>query len=290
MLKNILIISTILLLLATMSKITPIDAKSSENISVPAEETNFIAKTSQQKNSPRLNEILTVGTLRQLYEAQKTYRDTVGNGAYGTFDQLYNANLIDIHLVSGRKFGYNFTFQINSNTELIPPTFKFFAVPVNYSKTGKKSFYFDNKCRLRGKDKDGDYANDGDPIIDVCPETNYLPQTYEVQVISAMRDLANAQFKFQSSNSNGNFGTFQELLEAGLIDEDLADGSYYYNYFTLATQTATSETEATFKFWSKPGVYEESGFRSFYIDESGTLYGADHQGGPADENDPPIRR
>src|SRR5437868_11555658 len=37
-----------------------------------------------------------------------------------------------------------------------------------------------------------------------------------------------------------------------------------------------------------PQRYGGTGRRSFFVDQSGVIRAADHQGGPANENDPPI--
>ena len=290
MLKNIIIISTFLLLLSTISIIKPIGAKSVEVEIFSSEELNIVENTNYQKASPRLNEILTIGALRQLREAQNIYRDTFGKGRFGTPAQLYEAGLIDAQLASLQKFGYNFSGVIYGFDFANPARFKLFATPKIYRNTGKKSFYFDNRCRLRGKDKNGLDATEEAPIIDVCSEVDELPQQDEMQVIVAMRQLANAQATYRSTVGKGNYGTLTQLYEAKLIDAYLASGLYSYYYFEGVIVSGSPNVPATFRFQSKPTIYGETGYRSFYIDPTGILRGADHEGGRADENDPPIKK
>jgi hypothetical protein len=82
---------------------------------------------------------------------------------------------------------------------------------------------------------------------------------------------------------------------AGLLDADLAAGSkdgYSLRYTVIpATQGAPDDDpnkEETFSLTSWPREYGKSGRRSFFLDSSGVLRGADKQGGMATFADPRI--
>jgi type II secretory pathway pseudopilin PulG len=82
---------------------------------------------------------------------------------------------------------------------------------------------------------------------------------------------------------------------AGLLDKDLAAGSkdgYLIRYTIVPAAGAPPEDEAgkaeTFSLSSSPKEYGKAGKRSFFLDSSGTLRGADKQGAPATGADPRI--
>jgi hypothetical protein len=82
---------------------------------------------------------------------------------------------------------------------------------------------------------------------------------------------------------------------AGLLDADLAAGSkdgYSIRYTVIpATQGAPEDDpnkEETFSLTSWPMEYGKSGRRSFFLDSSGLLRGADKQGGMATSADPRV--
>jgi hypothetical protein len=82
---------------------------------------------------------------------------------------------------------------------------------------------------------------------------------------------------------------------ASLVDADLASGNkdgYSIRYTITPAAGAHSEEEAskaeTFSLASCPKDYGKSGKRSFFLDSSGILRGADKQGAPATAADPRI--
>lgn len=82
---------------------------------------------------------------------------------------------------------------------------------------------------------------------------------------------------------------------AGLVDADLAAGSkdgYAIRYTITPAPSGTSEEEAhqaeTFSLASSPKEYGKAGRRSFILDSSGILRGADKQGAMATSADPRI--
>lgn len=82
---------------------------------------------------------------------------------------------------------------------------------------------------------------------------------------------------------------------AGLLDADLAAGSkdgYTIRYTITPAAGGLPEQEAnkaeTFSLSSSPKEYGKTGRRSFFLDSSGILRGADKQGGVATSTDPRI--
>ena len=82
---------------------------------------------------------------------------------------------------------------------------------------------------------------------------------------------------------------------AGLLDADLAAGSkegYMIRYTITPAASSLPEDEAnraeTFSLASSPKEYGKTGRRSFFLDSSGILRGADKQGGVATSTDPRI--
>ena len=82
---------------------------------------------------------------------------------------------------------------------------------------------------------------------------------------------------------------------AGLLDADLAGGSkdgYTIRYSITPAAGSMPEDDAnkaeTFSLFSSPKDYGKTGRRSFFLDSSGVLRGADKQGGIATPTDPRI--
>ncbi len=82
---------------------------------------------------------------------------------------------------------------------------------------------------------------------------------------------------------------------AGLLDADLAAGSkdgYTIRYTVIPAADGPAEDDAnkedTFSLTSWPREYGKTGRRSFFLDSTGALRGADKQGGMANSSDPRI--
>ena len=235
---------------------------------------------------PVHNERLVMNALRRVYNAQVQYQSTVGAGNFGHLAALRQANLIDEALASGQKYGYYFTLSTTNRSAASPARFFLTAVPRMYRKTGIRSFYIDHRCTLRGADKNGGQAGIGDPAIEACVPA--IISQDEAQVIQALRTLHSAEATYQSTTGNGNYGTFPALHGAGLIGAELASGIYAQYIFTCQTTAQTSTTPASYKIWAIPLGYGETGVRSFYIDASGVLRGADINGQAPNGTEPPI--
>ena len=107
----------------------------------------------------------TIMALRTMHSAQVTYQATVGNENFGTFKQLYAANLLGQKMAGGLNHGYRFTFTIAARTSAAPAFFKVSAVPEKYGITGVRSFYIAVDGVMRGADKKGKPADENDPPI-----------------------------------------------------------------------------------------------------------------------------
>lgn len=241
---------------------------------------------SESKSNPRLNERFVVNALRQIQNAQITYRETVGAGNFGAFYELRQANLIDAALSSLQKYGYSFSVTVTHVSVISSSFYSVTAIPQRYIKTGRRSFYIDESCRIRGADKNGATANIDDPIIETC--TPSVLDDNERSMIIALRTIHSAQMTYLSTTGNGNFGTFDQLINAGLIN--LSAGlNFYRGYFKEMTVIArTTGNAALFYVKTRPEVYQRTGVRSFYIDQTGVLRGADKRGLYGSQDDPPI--
>jgi len=126
----------------------------------------------------------------------------------------------------------------------------------------------------------------------------------EQNAIATMRRVASALKSYQSA-----YGNLPETLEqlgpppqggispetAGLLDSDLAKGlagGYRLRYSIVPATGEENESErnkaAGFTLAATPVVYGKDGRRSFLLDASGTLRGADKNGAVATVNDPTV--
>jgi hypothetical protein len=123
-----------------------------------------------------------IAALRKLATALETYRraygklpdalDPLGPAPKGGISPAA-AGLIDAELSAGNKDGYAIRYRIvlagdNLSDEDANQAAKFelAATPVEYGKTGRRSFFLDSGGILRGTDKQGSVATSGDPRIE----------------------------------------------------------------------------------------------------------------------------
>ena len=224
----------------------------------------------------RTNETLVYNALRQILSAQATYNATTGSGNYAaTLQELADLRFIDQVLSSGEKYGYYFSLTTT------PAFFTVTATPQMYPRTGRRSFYTDTFGEIHGADKNGAVATVNDPIIMICGNT-------ETAAIQSLRILLSAEATYQSSVGDGNFGTLQDLHSNGLIDSATARGDRCGYHFVVVTTNGSPSIQARFFITAVPNQYGVTGRRSFYIDETGVIRGADRNGQPANANDPPL--
>ena len=238
----------------------------------------FGTYSSAQGPPPKFfDERLVIKAMAHLIGAQATYQSTAGSGSYGSLTQLRAAGLVDEATASGRKYGYYFFVTAG------PKMFTARATPVSYRKTGLRSYYTDQRGVLFGADKNGLPADDSDAYIDACSLWGIADNDRCTR--EAMRTLHGAEMTYAATVGNNEFGSIPELYVAGLIDMILGTSSKHgYNFEVQIV----SGQPATFKLRSRPAQYGVTGIRSFYLDQTGVLRGADRQGGHADQNDPPV--
>lgn len=255
----------------------------------------FSQKTFNQKSDQIISEAdaelssndrLVMHVLRTIHSAEMAYSATFGTGNYGRLDELLATDLIDASLATGEKYGYRFTVSVQFPTATTLPSFEIKAVPA-IRRPRRLSFYLNETCEIRGADKWGREATINDPVIEPCGASPHSEN--ERYSILSLRTIHGAQMTYASTSGNGEYGTFAQLYDANLVRTGFALATTYKGYVCTMTVTpSTPSTPARFTISVVPQDYGRSGIRSFYIDEKGVLRGADKQGQPADENDPPI--
>jgi len=232
------------------------------------------------------NDRLVMHVLRTIHSAEMAYAAAFGQGNYGRLDELLATDLIDESLASGEKYGYRFSISVHYPTATTPPAFEVKAVPV-IRRPRRLSFYLNEACEIRGADKLGREATVNDPIIEPCGASPRSEN--ERYSMMSLRTIHSAQMTYASTYGAGEYGTLAQLYDTFLVRTGFALATTYKGYVCTMTVTpSTSSTPARFTISVVPQNYGRTGIRSFYIDEKGVLRGADKQGQPADETDPPI--
>ncbi len=119
----------------------------------------MIAAAATESSQPPLvrNEAMAQAALRVLSSAEATYQATMGNGKYGTLEQLIQQGLVAKDLLE--KHGYKIELTVSGDK------FEASAVPVEYGKTGRMSFFVDETAQLRGGDHGGGPATVSDKPV-----------------------------------------------------------------------------------------------------------------------------
>lgn len=103
------------------------------------------------------NEAIAVSMMRTVVSAEATFQATEGDGRYGTLEELLSAGLISKEVI--QKYGYKIEVTTSSNK------FEATAVPVEYGKTGRLSYFVDDTGVIRGGDHGGGAATIADKEI-----------------------------------------------------------------------------------------------------------------------------
>ena len=103
--------------------------------------------------------------LRTIHSAEATFQATVGNGKYGTLQELSQNNLISQSLATGILEGYTFRIRVDDGSKNEPASFESTATPLKFPRTGGLSFYVDETGILRGAIKYGVEADSSDNPI-----------------------------------------------------------------------------------------------------------------------------
>ncbi len=108
----------------------------------------------------------------------------------------------------------------------------------------------------------------------------------EAAVIPLLEQLQQAQARYALGVGQNRFGTLAELRRAGEIP-NLPDGQY--RGYQIEMVVNNQATPPTFQIHAVPERYRETGRRSFMMDDSGVLRGADRQGSRARPSDPILK-
>jgi hypothetical protein len=115
------------------------------------------AMSSMKQGSPEMNEMIAISALTMIAGAEESYKSGAGKGSYASFDLLASQNLIQKDVFE--KYGYRFDVTVSGNK------FEATAVPQEYAKTGKRSFYIDQTGIVRGDDHGGGPASSADKPV-----------------------------------------------------------------------------------------------------------------------------
>ena len=106
----------------------------------------------------------------------------------------------------------------------------------------------------------------------------------EASAIHSVREILLAEYQYSQTEGDGAYGTWQELVGAGLIKGPLAPGATNGYGFELTVNEETCVVRAT------PLSYGRSGARSFYAECGDTeVHYADRRGADATATDPVLR-
>jgi hypothetical protein len=234
--------------------------------------------TAQEQGPPPkyFNERFVIKSMAQIGAAQATYRALFER--YGSLADLRSAGFIDGALTSGAKYGYRFEVTAAANT------FTATATPLRYKKTGLRSYHLDQLGVVKAADIGGKTGDENLPYVDTCALWGIGDN--ERCVISALRTLHSAQMTYAATVGAGAYAhALSDLYAAGLIDIVLGHGSKHGYAFTMETESGPNPRLCI---RAQPANYNQTGIRSFFVDEKGVIRGADRQGGPAGPLDPPI--
>jgi len=115
-----------------------------------------------------------ISDLRALNDAIQTYRrafgklpDSLSQLGPAPKDQISpdQASLVSDELAEGNDGGYRFRYRIVTGAEEDQSAFEVAAMPDDYGKTGRRSFFVDSTGKVHGADKHGDQATQDDPVI-----------------------------------------------------------------------------------------------------------------------------
>jgi hypothetical protein len=116
----------------------------------------IVAGASSEVNQMPLqvNEARAQSALRVLFSGEASFQATKGAGHYGTLDELLSEGLISKELLESQ--GYRIDLSAAGNK------FEVTAVPLEYGKTGRLSFFIDESGTLRAGDHGGGPATIAD--------------------------------------------------------------------------------------------------------------------------------
>jgi hypothetical protein len=249
--------------------------------------------------------------LRALLVAETTFQGKGGTGEYGDLKELRAAGLIDDELAKGVKGGYRFTVTIKKSSLTTSPLIDLVARPSEYGKSGRRSFYLtESGVLLTSAVKDVPLSEmhpfadgAGQPKAKVAARTEPLPsetsnedgtandvEANEAWAINTLRAIASAEASFKTKAGAGEYGSLEQLEKQKLLESVRAAATQNGYVFEIRIQAGKMESPAVFTVSAVPQTYGVSGRRSFYIDQTGVLRGADKEGGTADVADQTIEK
>jgi hypothetical protein len=104
----------------------------------------------------------------------------------------------------------------------------------------------------------------------------------ETMAVYALNRIAGAQSSYKDDRKKGRYATLEELIAEELLEKTFLENMEYK--FELEVAGDKFEVSAT------PKTYGKSGRRSFFVDNTGTVRGADHRGEPAKTDDPAVEQ
>jgi hypothetical protein len=116
-----------------------------------------------------------VQTLRGLSDAIQTYvrawgklPESLAELGPAPPDQISpeQASLVNEQLAAGSQHGYSYRYRIVPAPDGSETAFELAAAPLDYGKTGRRSFFLDAKGRVHAADKHGAIATSDDPAIE----------------------------------------------------------------------------------------------------------------------------
>ena len=116
------------------------------------------AMSAMKEGSPEMNEMIAISVLHLIANGEENYKKTAGNGSYGSIDELVEHKMLGKEMLD--KYGYRFVISTN------PHGFEAVATPLEYGKSGKRSFFTDQSGVVRGDDKGGGPATVADKPVE----------------------------------------------------------------------------------------------------------------------------
>lgn len=113
------------------------------------------AMSAMKQGSPEMNETIAMTAVQMIANAEGSYKADKGN--YGSIDNLAASKLIQKDILD--KYGYRFDVTTSGDG------FEVVAVPTEYGKSGKRSFFIDQNGVIRGDDHGGGPATVADKPV-----------------------------------------------------------------------------------------------------------------------------
>jgi len=116
---------------------------------------------SAETNPPQeiANERYIMGVMYMIGNAETQYHTGKGAGSFGSLEQLQAEGLLPTEMIKDNNNGYRIELT------LLGDKFEATAVPIEYGKTGKRSYFIDHSQVLRGADHGGGMATLSDSPI-----------------------------------------------------------------------------------------------------------------------------